>query len=123
MGYNADGHGHRVNYYSNPDVILPDTGTPTGVAGTSNNAAVLTRNRFMMAALGDESASCDSSGGGGEAEGEIQSPNYPNVYPHNLDEVSRAPTNIDYYLTYIVRPGTLRLPQDRRSCSPSIVLI
>merc|ERR550539_707094 len=85
MSYKDDGHGHRVNYYSNPAVILPDTGTPTGVAGTSNNAAVLTRNRFMMAALGDESASCEPSGGGA-GEGEIQSPNYPNVYPHYLDE-------------------------------------
>merc|ERR550539_1335477 len=85
MSYRDDGHGHRVNYYSNPAVILPDTGTPTGVAGTSNNAAVLTRNRFMMAALGDESASCEPSGGGA-AEGEIKSPNYPNVYPHNLEE-------------------------------------
>ena len=63
MAYSAPGHGHRVNYYSNPAVILPDTGTPTGVAGISNNAAVLTRNRFMMAALGDESASCEPSGG------------------------------------------------------------
>ena len=61
LAYYAEGHSHRVNYYSNPNVIFPDTGTPTGVAGISNNAAVLTNNRFMMAALGDESADCSST--------------------------------------------------------------
>ena len=36
-------------------------------SGLSNNAAVLTRNRFYMADIGDESIACeiDSSGGGG----------------------------------------------------------
>ena len=63
MAYHASGHGHVVNYYSNPNVILPDTGTPTGLAGVSDNAAVLTKNRFMMAALGDESADCYSAEG------------------------------------------------------------
>ena len=53
LGFNA-----RVNYYSNPSVILPLTGTPTGVAGVSNTAAVITQNRFTMAAHGDESAAC-----------------------------------------------------------------
>merc|ERR1712110_903008 len=87
LGYYANGHSHRVNYYSNPNVIFPETGTPTGVADISDNAAVLTKNRFMMAALGDESLDCSSTpsttGGG---DGEIKSPNYPNLYPHNLDE-------------------------------------
>jgi len=89
LGYYADGHYHRVNYYSNPSVILPDTGTPTGLEGISDNAAVLTKNRFTMAALGDESADCSATGGTGGTgggRGEIQSPNYPSVYPHNLEE-------------------------------------
>merc|ERR1719315_603057 len=38
LGYFADGHSTRVNYYSNPDVIFPTTGTATGVEGLSNNA-------------------------------------------------------------------------------------
>ena len=63
MAYNANGHRERVNYYSNPDVIYPGTGTPTGVDGVSNNAAVITKNRFAMAALGDESSTCSSSSG------------------------------------------------------------
>lgn len=62
MAYNAQGHRERVNYYSNPDVVYPGTGTPTGVEGVSNNAAVITKNRFAMAALGDESSTCSSSG-------------------------------------------------------------
>ena len=62
MAYNAQGHRERVNYYSNPDVTYPGTGTPTGVEGVSNNAAVITKNRFAMAALGDESSTCSSSG-------------------------------------------------------------
>ena len=58
LAYNANNHGQRVNYYSNPAVILPETGTPTGVDGLSNNAAVITENRFAFAAIGDESAVC-----------------------------------------------------------------
>jgi len=58
LAYNAAGHSSRVNYYSNPAVTFPGTGTPTGVAGLSNNAAVISRNRFVMAGLGDESATC-----------------------------------------------------------------
>ena len=58
LAYNAYNHYTRVNYYSNPDVTYPITGTPTGVAGLSNNAAVITKNRFAFAAVGDESAVC-----------------------------------------------------------------
>ena len=61
MAYRAEGHRNQVNYYSNPDVIYPGTATPTGVEGISNNAAVITKNRFAMAALGDESSTCSSS--------------------------------------------------------------
>ena len=58
MAYGTDGHWTRVNYWSNPDVIFPATNTPTGVRGVSNNARVLTENRFTLAAYGDESGSC-----------------------------------------------------------------
>ena len=61
MAYWRSGYDTRVNYHSNPSVILPWTGTPTGVAGVSNNAAVITGNRFVMAANGDESAVCGMS--------------------------------------------------------------
>merc|ERR1711970_426693 len=54
LGYNYAGHRERVNYYSNPDVIYPRTGTPTGTSG-ANNAKVLTLHRFKLADIGDES--------------------------------------------------------------------
>merc|ERR1719410_2256445 len=63
MAYGTTGYRRKANYYSNPDVIYPGTGTPTGVDGVSNNAAVITKNRFAMAALGDESSICSSSSG------------------------------------------------------------
>ena len=52
--YSAEGHRRRINYWSNPSVNYPLTGTPTGIAGVTNNAAVLTKQRFKLAALGDE---------------------------------------------------------------------
>jgi hypothetical protein len=55
MGYARTGHDTRVNWWSNPDVIHPETLTPTGVVGLSNNAAVLTMRRFELAMIGDES--------------------------------------------------------------------
>ena len=58
LAYSRAGYNARVNFYSNPSVILPLTGTPTGVAGVSNTAAVITQNRFTMVAHGDESAAC-----------------------------------------------------------------
>merc|ERR1739848_189023 len=62
MAYNAAGHSTRVNYWSNPAVNYPITGTPTGVAGVSNNAALLTLRRYTLAAVGDESSTtCKSS--------------------------------------------------------------
>ena len=36
----------------------PPTGTPTGLKGVANNAAVLLASRLAMAQLGDESSSC-----------------------------------------------------------------
>ena len=53
------GHMQQVNYFSNPDIIYPGTGTPTGTT-KSNNARVLMNNRFKMAALGDESRRCQN---------------------------------------------------------------
>ena len=58
LAYFADGHYNRVNYYSNPAIMFPTTGTATGVVGVSNNAAVLNQNRAAYAALGDESQAC-----------------------------------------------------------------
>ena len=45
MAYYTWGHSTRVNYWSNPKVNLPETGTPTGVADVSDNARLLTENR------------------------------------------------------------------------------
>merc|ERR1719228_1678821 len=68
LAYSASGHRTRVNYYSNPDVNYPTTGTPTGTppgtpSGTagSNNAYVLTRNRVALRDVGDESKACKGS--------------------------------------------------------------
>ena len=58
LAYSRSGYDVRVNYYSNPSVIYPLTGTPTGVAGVSNTASVITQNRFTMAGHGDESGTC-----------------------------------------------------------------
>ena len=59
LAYNAPGHSQRVNYYSNPSVIYPPTGTPTGVEGLSNNAALLLLNRMSLSSIGDESTACE----------------------------------------------------------------
>merc|ERR1711922_82950 len=62
MAYSATGYETRVNYWSNPSVIFPITQTPTGAAGSENNAALLTLRRYTLAAVGDESsATCKSS--------------------------------------------------------------
>ena len=47
MAYQSSGHYYRANYYSNPDVIFPTTGCPTGVENESNNAKVITANRYI----------------------------------------------------------------------------
>ena len=60
LAYWKSGHSIRKNYYSNPSVILPETGTVTGNA-EANNAAVLMQMRFGLAAVGDESRACKSS--------------------------------------------------------------
>ena len=58
LAYSAQGHRDRKNFYSNPALLLPETGTATGKVGVSNNAAVLNMNRFRMAGVGDESSAC-----------------------------------------------------------------
>ena len=58
MAYGAPNYWARANYYSNPAVIFPETQTPTGVAGLSDNARLITENRFAFASLGDESKMC-----------------------------------------------------------------
>jgi len=58
LAYNAANHGTRVNYYSNPNINHPSTGTPTGVTGTSNNARLLTEKAIALAAIGNESGTC-----------------------------------------------------------------
>ena len=58
MAYGRSGYYAKANYYSNPDVIFPGTGTPTGIEGVSNNARVLNEMIDQMAALGDESGTC-----------------------------------------------------------------
>ena len=45
MAYSSDGHANRVNYYRNPGVLLPVTGTAAGVMGTAYNARVMVGNR------------------------------------------------------------------------------
>ena len=52
-GYSGE---NKVNYFSNPDVILPLSRTPTGVAGVSDCASVITKNSVHMSKIGDESA-------------------------------------------------------------------
>merc|ERR1739844_711337 len=61
----AKGHpGQGVrNFWSNPRMILPESGTPLGVEGVSDNAAVLTNNRKIYAETGNESGQCRSTGG------------------------------------------------------------
>jgi len=58
LAYPTWGYTKRVNYYSNPDVVYPETGTVTGVSGQSNNAALLIRNRKALSQIGDESLAC-----------------------------------------------------------------
>ena len=61
LAYYATGHATRVNYYSNPSVRYPVTGTPTGVAGQADNARVFRENIATFAELGDESAYCPTA--------------------------------------------------------------
>merc|ERR1712215_488740 len=54
MAYDGPVHKKHSNYYSNPNVKFPGTGEPTGILGVSNNAKVITEDRFLMASCGNE---------------------------------------------------------------------
>merc|ERR1711892_412366 len=60
LAYNADGHYNRINRYSNPDQVCPNCLAVDSVLGDedSNNAKVITDNRFAMAACGTEETTC-----------------------------------------------------------------
>ena len=97
LAYGRAGHRVAVNYYSNPSVVYPGTGTPTGVAGTEDNARVIRETFSTFAALGDESGSCSSSGGAGTGaadSGEVTSPGYPDNYANNMD--TSTPIQVQY---------------------------
>jgi len=55
MAYRKAGHYHRINYFSNPDVMYK--GYPTGTE-ENNCARTIKENRFGMAAVGNESKTC-----------------------------------------------------------------
>lgn len=55
MAYNAAGYGQKTNYYSNPNVQF--MGHDTGSA-EEDSSRVIRENRFVMAAVGDESEAC-----------------------------------------------------------------
>jgi len=58
LAYSAANHQTRLNYYSNPLQVLDITQTSLGVADLSDNARLITENRFAFAANGDESNMC-----------------------------------------------------------------
>jgi len=58
MAYNKAGHGSKANVYSSPNVQF--MGHTTG-SELEDNARVIKENRFGMAALGDETGTCDWS--------------------------------------------------------------
>merc|ERR1740128_486353 len=58
MAYSKTGHGSKANVYSSPNVQF--MGYTTG-SELEDNARVIKENRFGMAALGDESGTCDWS--------------------------------------------------------------
>jgi len=58
MSYARKGHYKQVNYYSNPRINLPMTGTPLGVEEEADSARLLNERRAKIAGVGDESESC-----------------------------------------------------------------
>ena len=53
------GNHRRANYHSNPEIVFPKTGTPTGTS-SQNGAQIVREKRFAMEAVGDESMSCST---------------------------------------------------------------
>lgn len=58
LAFSAPGHKKRVNYYSTPSLTYPLTGSPLGVGGLADNAAVLLEVRLASQEVGDESGVC-----------------------------------------------------------------
>merc|ERR1712106_1145006 len=61
LAYSADGHYNRINRYSDPDQVCADCLEDDSVLGdeeVSNNAKVITNNRYAMAACGTEETVC-----------------------------------------------------------------
>ena len=56
MAYSKPGYNKWINYFSNPEVSY--LGSPTGVYGEANNAAVIMKNIDKFASYGDESGTC-----------------------------------------------------------------
>jgi hypothetical protein len=54
--YPRSGYYTQVLHYSNPNVLYAGT-YPTGTA-LNNNARILTENRFVIAAIGNEQETC-----------------------------------------------------------------
>merc|ERR1719228_386854 len=63
LAYFADGHYNRINHYSDPGQVCPDCLESDSVLGDeySNNAKVITDNRFAMAACGAEENMCSAT--------------------------------------------------------------
>merc|ERR1719312_2042172 len=62
LAFHTRGHDKRVNHYSNPNVLYPETKTPTGVRDLSDNARVITVNRFSLAECGKEKLNGNCNG-------------------------------------------------------------
>ena len=62
MAYATTDHWFSANYYANPDLIYPPTGTPLGVAEVSDCARIITENRIIFSAQGDEGGYCKNKG-------------------------------------------------------------
>jgi len=61
LAYQMYGHYNKANYYSNPRIRFPLTGTPLGVEGVADNARLLNERGAYLARVGDESESCRRS--------------------------------------------------------------
>ena len=58
MAYQQYPGSRRISYFSNPDVIHPESGQPTGELKIANSARYLNERRFELSSLGDESIKC-----------------------------------------------------------------
>ena len=58
MSYPQSQHAKFINYFSNPDVIHPESQQPTGEVGKANSARFINERRFRYSNVGDESLNC-----------------------------------------------------------------